>query len=124
MKLAYLGPPGTYSEQAALEAEGAVLMPFGSIPAAVRAVENAAADAAVVPIENSLEGAVTQTADILIHQTELRIRKEIVLQIHHCLLTQPGVEPRDASVVYSHPQAPSAAPTSPATSPGPSPSHR
>ena len=105
MKLAYLGPPGTYSEQAALEVEGAALIPFGTIPAAVRAVEDGAADAAVVPVENSLEGAVTQTADILIHQTELRIRQEIVLQIHHCLLTQPGVAPRDVSVIYSHPQA-------------------
>ena len=112
MKLAYLGPAGTYSEQAALEAEGAVLIPFGTIPAAVRAVEDGAADAAVVPVENSLEGTVTQTADILIHHTELRIRQEIVLQIHHCLLTQPGVEPRDVSVIYSHPQAlASAAPT-------------
>ena len=105
MKLAYLGPAGTYSEQAALEAEGAVLIPFGTIPAAVRAVEDSAADAAVVPVENSLEGTVTQTADILIHHTKLRIRQEIVLQIHHCLLTQPGVGPRDVSVIYSHPQA-------------------
>ncbi len=105
MKLAYLGPPGTYSEQAALEVEGAVLMPFGTISAAVRAAEDGAADAAVVPVENSLEGAVTQTVDILIHHTELRIRQEIVLPIHHSLLTQPGVGPRDVSVIYSHPQA-------------------
>ena len=105
MNLAYLGPPGTYSEQAAHEVEGAVLIPFGTIPAAVRAVEDGAADAAVVPVENSLEGAVTQTADLLIHHTELRIRQEIVLDIHHCLLTQPGVAPRDVSVIYSHPQA-------------------
>ncbi|MYB05656.1 MAG: prephenate dehydratase [Gemmatimonadetes bacterium] len=105
MNLAYLGPLGTFSEQAALEAEGAALLPFGSIPAAVRAAEDGAVDAAVIPIENSLEGAVTQSTDILIHQTELRIRKEIVLRIHHCLLTQPGVRPRDVAVVYSHPQA-------------------
>ena len=105
MKLAYLGPPGTYSEQAALEVEGAALLPFGSIPAAVHAAEDGTADAAVVPIENSLEGTVTQSTDILIHHSELRIRKEIVLQIRHCLLTQPGVGPRDVAVVYSHPQA-------------------
>ena len=106
MKLAYLGPEGTYSEQAALEhGATAVLVPFGSIPAAVRAVEEGVADEAVVPIENSLEGVVTQTADLLIHHTRLRIAKEIVLPIHHCLLLQPGVARGEVRVVYSHPQA-------------------
>ena len=51
MKLAYLGPAETYSEQAALAAKGAVLLPLGTIPAAVRAVADGAADAAVVPVE-------------------------------------------------------------------------
>ena len=106
MKLAYLGPEGTYSEQAALKhGTPALLVPFGSIPAAVRAVEEGAADEAVVPIENSLEGVVTQTADLLIHHTRLRIAKEIVLAIHHCLLLQPGVARGEVRVVYSHPQA-------------------
>ena len=106
MRLAYLGPEGTYSEQAALERGGqAVLVPFPSIPAAVSAAEEGATDEAVVPIENSLEGAVTHTTDLLIHHTRLRIRSEIVLPIHHCLLIQPGVEHDDVRVVYSHPQA-------------------
>ena len=80
-------------------------MPFGSIPAAVRAVEDGAADEAVVPIENSLEGVVTHTADLLIHHTPLKIRREIVLPIHHCLVIQPGVDRSEVCVVYSHPQA-------------------
>ena len=106
MKLAHLGPAGTYSEEAALHyAPKALLVPFGGIPAAVRAVEEEAADEAVVPIENSLEGAVTHTTDLLIHHTPLRIRAEIVLPIHHCLLVQPGVRRDAARVVYSHPQA-------------------
>ena len=106
MRIAYLGPEGTYSEQAALEhADQARLIPFASIPAAVRAVEEGAADQAVVPLENSLEGVVTPTADLLIHHTPLKISKEIVLPIHHCLLVQPGVARRDVRVVYSHPQA-------------------
>lgn len=108
MRISYLGPEGTYSEQAALEhAEGASvrLLPFGSIPAVVAAAEEGAADEAVVPIENSLEGAVTHTADLLIHRTRLRIRKEIVLPIHHCLVLPPGLRRGEVRVVYSHPQA-------------------
>lgn len=106
MKLAYLGPEGTYSQQAALEHHAdAVLVRCRSIAGAVRAVEDGDADEAVVPIENSLEGPVTDTVDLLIHQTRLAIRREIVLPIHHCLVVQDGVARDDARVVYSHPQA-------------------
>ncbi len=114
MNLAYLGPKGTYSEEAALAHSGNAaappsdpprLMPFASILAAVRAVEEGAADEAVVPVENSLEGVVTDTADLLIHRTLLKIRSEIVLPINHCLVIQPGVDRRDVEVVFSHPQA-------------------
>ena len=124
-KLAYLGPAGTYSEEAALEhaassgeptrhghirhaaapSEPPQLLPFASIPAAVRAAEEGAADEAVVPVENSLEGIVTYTSDLHIHHTPLKIRRESVLPIHHCLVLPPGVEPGDAEIVYSHPQA-------------------
>lgn len=114
MRIAYLGPEGTYSEEAALEHAGRAvakpgettrLVPFTTIPAAVRAAEVGRADQAVVPVENSLEGVVTHTADLLIHHTPLEIRREIVLPIHHCLVLQPGVDRRDVQVVYSHPQA-------------------
>ena len=108
MRISFLGPEGTYSEQAAVEHAGrtpARLLPFNSIPAAVRAVEDGEADQAVVPIENSLEGIVTHTADLLIHHTPLKIRGEIVLPIHHCLLVQPGLAVPDVRVVFSHPQA-------------------
>ena len=113
-KIAYLGPEGTYSEEAAREhargagahtGQPAHLVPFGSIPAAVRAVEDGVADEAVVPIENSLEGVVTHTADLLIHHTPLQIRREIVLPIHHCLVIHPGVDRSEVRAVYSHPQA-------------------
>lgn len=111
MKISYLGPEGAYSEQAAINRaerqgrEHARLVPCSTIPAAVGAVEEGDADEAVVPIENSLEGVVTHTADLLIHQTRLRIRGEIVLPIHHCLVLQPGLALPDVRVVYSHPQA-------------------
>lgn len=104
--LAYLGPEGTYSEQAAL-AHGprARRAPFGSIPAAIRAAEGGEADEAVVPIENSLEGAVTSTTDLLIHETALRIKREIVVPIRHCLVLPPGADAARVGVIFSHPQA-------------------
>ncbi len=106
MRLAYLGPQGTYSEEAALQhGGGARPVPFSSIPAAVHATEEGTADAAIVPIENSLEGAVTYTTDLLIHRTPLRIRREIILPIHHCLLVQDEADCDAVRVVYSHPQA-------------------
>jgi prephenate dehydratase/chorismate mutase/prephenate dehydratase len=61
-------------------------------------------DFGIVPIENSLEGAVTQVNDLLI-ETDLKIIGEINIPIHHCLLTLPETEYRDLKVVYSHPQA-------------------
>lgn len=107
MRIAFLGPRGTYSEEAALRhaSQASQLVPCGSIAAVIGAVEGGAADQAVVPIENSLEGAVTHTTDLLIHSTHLLIRREIVLPIHHCLLIQPGFALPLVRVVYSHPQA-------------------
>jgi prephenate dehydratase len=105
-RLAYFGPAGTYTEQAAVtycpEAE---LLPYPTIPAVAAAVEAGKADEGVVPIENSLEGAVTFTLDLLIHQSKLRIRSEVVLPIHHCLMAKPGTRVEDIEVIYSHPQA-------------------
>ncbi len=61
-------------------------------------------DFGIVPVENSLEGAVTEVNDLLI-ETELRIVGEVTMAIHHCLLVLPGQDYRDLRVVYSHPQA-------------------
>ncbi|MDA1189228.1 MAG: prephenate dehydratase [Chloroflexi bacterium] len=105
-KVAYLGPAGTYAEQAAVsydpDAEG---VPCPSIPAVAQAVERGDADEGVVPIENSLQGSVTFTLDLLIHDSNLFIRNELVLPIHHSLLAAPGTRAKDITVIYSHPQA-------------------
>ncbi|MCY4653373.1 MAG: prephenate dehydratase [Dehalococcoidia bacterium] len=106
MKLAYLGPEGTYSEQAAIDyAADSERIPYSGIPAVVKAAESGEVQEAIVPIENSLEGAVTYTVDLLIHESPLKIRGEIVVPIHHQLLMPPGVRMEDVRVVYSHPQA-------------------
>ena len=105
-RLAFLGPAGTFTEEAALKYDSqALYIPFASIPAVAAAVTSGMADEGVVPIENSLEGSVTDTLDLLIHETRLYIRRELVLPIEHCLLTKAGIHADEIQVIYSHPQA-------------------
>ena len=105
-RIAYLGPPGTYSEQAALAYDAAAeRLPFPSVMAAAAAVEQGKADEAVVAIENSIEGSVTDTLDMLIHDSRLCIRKELVISIDHCLLAKPGQRAAAVEVVFSHSNA-------------------
>ena len=105
-RLAYLGPPGTYSEEAAMLYDSdAELVAATTLPGVVQSVHNGDADEAIVPVENSLEGAVTFTADLLIQEMTLKIKSELVLPIHHCLLARPGANIEDVEVVYSHPQS-------------------
>ena len=106
MATAFLGPRGSFSEEAALlRAETDQLVAFSSFPALVSAVETGLADEAVLPIENSIEGAVSTTLDLLIHETALRIAGELALPVRHFLVTRPGVRLEDVRVVTSHPQA-------------------
>ena len=106
MATAFLGPRGSFSEEAALlRADTDQLVAFSSFPALVSAVETGLADEAVLPIENSIEGAVSTTLDLLIHETALRIAGELALPVRHFLVTRPGVHLEDVRVVTSHPQA-------------------
>ncbi len=105
-RVAFLGPEGTFSEDAALRHEPqGHLEPFPSIQAVALAVASGIVEEGVVPIENSLEGSVTYTLDILIQEERLFIRRELVLPIEHCLMVKPGTRPADIQTVYSHPQA-------------------
>lgn len=106
MRLAYLGPPGTFGEEAARRfAPDAEHVPFPSHAAVAAAVESRMSDAGVVAIENSLSGSVAESLDILIHDTSLQIQNELVLPIEHNLVAQPGTLPEAVRVIYSHPQA-------------------
>ncbi len=108
MRLAYLGPPGTFTEEAALRYAARVsaeLVPFASMPALVSAVETGLADQAILPIENALEGTVSTTVDLLIHETDLKICAELILPVRHFLLAHPGTRIEDIRIVLSHPQA-------------------
>ncbi|MDA0987989.1 MAG: prephenate dehydratase [Chloroflexi bacterium] len=105
-QIAYLGPAGTYTEAAALQYDPqAKLLPFPSIAAVVAAVDSRMTEEGVVPIENSLEGSVTDTLDLLIHDSNLSILNEMVIPIEHCLLVKPGGSAQEIKLVYSHPQA-------------------
>ncbi len=109
--LAYFGPPGTNSEEAALiyaesAGGGFGLVPLVSITAVAEAVAGGEAEEGVVPIENSIEGAVNETLDLLIHaERPLYIRSETVLPIEHLLLAKPGTRSEDVTVIKSFPVA-------------------
>ena len=105
-KIAYLGPPGTFTEEAGLLYDKkSQLISFPSISAVATAVVTGMTDEGVVPIENSLEGSVTDTLDLLIHEPGLLIRHELVLPIEHHLLAKPDTEVQDVQVIFSIPQA-------------------
>ena len=105
-RIGFLGPVGTYTEEAALRYDPeADLQPFPTIGAVGLAVSSAITQEGVVPIENSLEGSVTNTLDLLISQSDLSIRQEVVLSIDHYLMASPGTRSVDIQVIYSHPQA-------------------
>ena len=104
--IAYLGPTGTYTEEAALLYDpDADLHPFSTIAAVGSAVSTAITDQGVVPIENSLEGAVNFTLDLLTSQLDLYIYQEVELPIQHYLMASAGVRPNQVEVIYSHPQS-------------------
>ena len=105
-RIAYLGPAGTFTEAAAILYDpDAALTPLSSVAAVAAAVDFDTVDEGVVPIENSIEGSVTDTLDLLIHDSTLSIRRELVMPIEHCLLVKPGVTVDRIESIHSHPQA-------------------
>jgi prephenate dehydratase len=107
-RCAYLGPAGTFTE-AALRlldpGNQAEAVPYPTIGATLDAVRTGATQRAVVPIENSVEGAVTATLDELANGEALLIRAEVLLPVAFALLVRAGTELADIKVVSGHPQA-------------------
>jgi prephenate dehydratase len=105
MATAFLGPRGTFSEDAALAYAGNRddLIDFATIPALTAAVETGLATEAVLPIENSIEGSISATLDLLIHETPLKIKAELVVPVRLFLITAPGATLGDIRIVSSHP---------------------
>lgn len=109
MRVAYLGPAGTFSEDALEVSRFAprIFEPLvtETIPAAIEAVADGEAGRALVPVENSIEGSVRPTLDSLIEQAErVRIVGEYDHEIRSALIARPGLGIDDIEVVVSHPQ--------------------
>jgi len=108
MRLGYLGPPGTFSEEALRAqpfASDAELVPFASIHETVMAVDGGGVDRALVPIENALEGGIPATLDALaVDASDVAIVGEAVLAIRNCLVARDDLGLDAITVVVSHPQ--------------------
>ena len=108
LRIGFFGPFGTFTEQALLSqpdlAEGE-LVPFRTVPDVLDAVAAGEVDLGFVPIENSIEGTVNFTQDALAFDHDLLIQREVVLDIEHCLLVNPGTRLDDIKVVVSIPVA-------------------
>jgi chorismate mutase/prephenate dehydratase len=105
LSVAYLGPQGTFTEAAMIKRFGQACkgVPCASIDEVFRKVESGEANYGVVPVENSTEGAIGRTLDLLL-QTPLRICGEVLLAVHQCLLSQDA-DLATIQRVYSHPQS-------------------
>ena len=117
MKIAFLGPEGSYSHLAAkqflkmenTETQSTVnwneCVPFRNFPEVIAAVENGRVDAAAIPIENSLQGGVSQNLDLLQSASNLYAVKEMIIRIEHRLAYKEGTPLSQIGRVYSHRQA-------------------
>lgn len=106
MRVSFQGERGAYSDEAIIQhfGEDAEPVPRPYLRDAFRAVEEGEADLGLVPVENSIEGSIVRTYDLLM-EGNLRVRGETVLRVVHCLIANPGVKLEDIKKAYSHPQA-------------------
>jgi len=108
MRIAYLGPSGTFTEEALLSEASlaeSTHIAKSTITEAMTAVVEGSADAAFVPIENSIEGPVNETIDQLAFSSDLLIQREVVLDIHLDLMSAPGTPISSIQQVLSFPHA-------------------
>ncbi len=107
MRLGYLGPPGTFSEEAARcahDAGGAELVALRTVRDTVMAVHDGDVERAIVPIENSLEGPIGVTLDTLAEEHDVTIVGELVLAVSPCLIAREALALEAIERVVSHPQ--------------------
>ena len=104
MKIAYLGPKGSFSHHVVQTAfPNEELQAFANITDVIKAYEQGLVDYSVVPVENSIEGSVHESLDYLFHQADIQAVAEIVQPIHQQLMAVPGHTKIEK--IFSHPQA-------------------
>jgi len=107
-RIGFLGPAGTFTEQALLtqsDLAESERVPFRTVPDVLDAVESGEVSLGFVPIENSIEGTVNYTQDALVFDHELLIQREVVMDIEHCLLAPKGAQVGSIRTVHSMPVA-------------------
>jgi prephenate dehydratase len=107
-RVGYLGPEGTFTEQALLtqpDLASARLTALPSIPEVLAATASGTVDFGFVAIENAIEGSVNVTIDVLAFDTDLLIQREVVIPVELCLITLPGVRVDEIDTVMSFPHA-------------------
>ena len=104
--VAFQGEPGAYSEEAAFQYFGPAIhvKPCETVDDVFKAVEQGEASTGIVPIENSLEGSISRSYDMLL-ESKLKVCGETELRVIHCLIASPGARLDTIKKVYSHPQA-------------------
>ena len=105
-RIAFQGERGAYSEEAIFSffKSDVIVSPYQTLFDTFQAVQKKEVDFAVVPVENSLEGSINETYDLLL-ATDLNVQGEINLRIHHSLIARPEIKIEKIRTVYSHPQA-------------------
>lgn len=107
-KVAYLGPSGTFCEEAVRNCDPEKHyepVAYESVEAVMRAVDQKLAARGVVPIENSCEGSVNSTLDLLTRNYDVKIAAEIILPVQHCLMIHPAGDESGIRCLMSHGQA-------------------
>jgi prephenate dehydratase len=108
VRVAFLGPAGTFTQEALRASAPPKVepVPYPTVYETVMAVHERSTERALVPIENSLEGGVAATLDALATEaSDVRIVAEHIHPIHHCLIARSTLELADVTRVISHPQA-------------------
>jgi len=108
-RIAYLGPEGTFTEEALDKFlkgnKDTEKIPLATVTEVIKYVDIGQADEGLVPIENSLEGSVNITQDVLTFESESKIIREITIPIKHSLIGKRGVKVKNIKRIVSHPHA-------------------
>ncbi len=107
-RIGFLGPEGTFTEEALLsepDYASAAIVPMGSLSEVLESVRLGDVDLGFVPMENAIEGTVRDIIDSLVFDFELRIQREVILDVHLHLMARPGIRLADVERVASIPVA-------------------